>query len=56
MIDTYIHIVRQDDTVEGGNVPRTWLRAQMKYLNHSYRGHGEHAPEHGRRSTSGWPA
>jgi hypothetical protein len=43
-IDTYFHIVRADGTVEGGNVPRLWLRAQMQYLNHSYRGHGEGEP------------
>jgi hypothetical protein len=43
-IEVYIHVVRQDETVEGGNVPREWLRAQMKYQNHSYRGHGHSAP------------
>lgn len=42
-IEVYMHIVREDRTIEGGNVPRTWLRAQMKYLNHSFRGHGHGA-------------
>jgi hypothetical protein len=44
MIDTFIHIVREDGTIDGGNIPRTWLRAQMQYLNHSYRGHGHGEP------------
>ena len=42
-IEVYMHIVREDLTVEGGNVPRKWLRAQMKYFNHSFRGHGHGA-------------
>ena len=37
------HTVRADGTVEGGNVPRKWLREQMKYFNHSFRGHGHGA-------------
>ena len=43
-VDVYMHVVREDLTVDGGNVPRTWLRAQMKYFNHSFRGHGHSAP------------
>jgi hypothetical protein len=43
-VDTFFHIVREDRTVEGGNIPRKWVRAQMKYLNHSFRGHGHSAP------------
>jgi hypothetical protein len=42
-IETYMHLVTKDKTVEGGNVPRKWLRAQMKYFNHSFRGHGHGA-------------
>ena len=43
-VEVYMHIVREDLTVEGGNVPRKWLRAQMKYFNHSFRGHGHSEP------------
>ena len=39
-IDVYYHVVHKDGTVEGGNIPRTALRAQTKYLNKSFRGHG----------------
>jgi hypothetical protein len=39
-IDVYYHVVHKDGTVEGGNIPRTMLRAQTKYLNKSFRGHG----------------
>ena len=42
-IEVYMHIVREDGTVEGGNIPRTWMREQMKYFNHSFRGHGHGA-------------
>lgn len=51
-IDVYFHIVRKDRTVEGGNIPRKWLRAQMKYFNHSFRGHGHGEP--GARSPFQW--
>ena len=43
-VEVYMHIVREDRTIEGGNVPRKWLRAQMKYFNHSFRGHGHSEP------------
>jgi len=39
-VDVYYHVVHKDGTVEGGNIPRTMLRAQTKYLNKSFRGHG----------------
>ncbi len=39
-IDVYYHVVHKDGTVEGGNIPRTALRAQTKYMNKSFRGHG----------------
>jgi hypothetical protein len=43
-VDVYYHIVRTDGTVDGGNIPRTWLRAQNNYMNHAYRGHGDGEP------------
>ena len=43
-INVYVHLLREDLTVDGGNVPRTWVRAQIKVLNHAFRGHGEAAP------------
>ena len=39
-VDVYYHVVHKDGTVDGGNIPRTMLRAQTKYLNKSFRGHG----------------
>lgn len=39
-VDVYYHVVHKDGTVEGGNIPRTMLRAQTKYMNKSFRGHG----------------
>jgi len=43
-INVYVHVIREDGTVEGGNIPRTWIRAQVKVLNHAFRGHGEAEP------------
>ena len=42
-IDVYMHIVSEDTSAAGGNIPRTWLREAMKYFNHSFRGHGHGA-------------
>ncbi|MBA2638854.1 MAG: zinc metalloprotease [Nocardioidaceae bacterium] len=39
-VDVYYHVVHKDGTVKGGNIPRTMLRAQTKYMNKSFRGHG----------------
>lgn len=43
-IKVYMHVIREDGTVAGGNVPRTWLREQMRYFNHSFKGHGHSEP------------
>jgi len=43
-VEVYYHVVRADRTVEGGNVPRSWIREQNKYLNHSFRGKGHSDP------------
>jgi hypothetical protein len=32
------HVIREDTTVEGGNVPRSWITAQIAVLNDSYGG------------------
>ena len=37
-IKTWIHVIREDLTVAGGNIPRRWITAQMTVLNDSYRG------------------
>jgi hypothetical protein len=37
-IPTWIHVIRKDLTVEGGNVPNAWIDAQMDVLNDSYAG------------------
>jgi Pregnancy-associated plasma protein-A len=37
-ISTWIHVIRKDDTVAGGNVPAQWIQDQMKVLNDSFLG------------------
>lgn len=37
-IATWIHVIRKDLTVAGGNVPDQWITDQMKVLNDSYLG------------------
>jgi hypothetical protein len=38
VIETWIHVIRGDLTVQGGNIPRTWIDAQMQVLNDSFGG------------------
>ena len=48
-IPVAFHVITEDDTPAGGNVPRTMIRAQMKVLNHAYRGKTDDvAPESAR--------
>jgi hypothetical protein len=37
-IPVWFHVIRKDLTVEGGNIPKAWITAQMKVLNDSYAG------------------
>jgi hypothetical protein len=37
-IQTWVHVIREDLTVEGGNIPATWIRNQMTVLNRSFAG------------------
>ena len=37
-VDTYIHVIRKDNTVAGGNVPQAWIDDQMDVLNDSFLG------------------
>jgi hypothetical protein len=37
-VQTWIHVIRKDLTVEGGNVPNRWIRDQMSVLNRSFSG------------------
>ena len=37
-VQTWIHVVRKDLTVAGGNVPSRWIRDQMTVLNQSFGG------------------
>jgi hypothetical protein len=37
-IKTWIHVIREDLTVAGGNIPRRWITDQMTVLNDSYSG------------------
>ena len=37
-IRTWIHVLRADTTVAGGNVPRAWIDAQVDVLNASFSG------------------
>jgi len=37
-VATWIHVIRKDDTVAGGNVPAQWIQDQMKVLNDSFLG------------------
>jgi hypothetical protein len=37
-IQTWIHVIRKDLTVAGGNIPARWIRNQMRVLNRSYSG------------------
>jgi hypothetical protein len=38
VVQTWIHVIRKDLTVDGGNVPDRWIRDQMSVLNRSYSG------------------
>jgi pregnancy-associated plasma protein-A len=38
VVQTWIHVIRKDLTVDGGNVPDRWIRDQMTVLNRSYGG------------------
>jgi hypothetical protein len=37
-VPVYFHVIRKDTTVIGGNIPSSWITAQMKVLNASYSG------------------
>ena len=37
-IETWVHVIRADLTVAGGNIPRRWINDQMTVLNDSYSG------------------
>lgn len=37
-VQTWIHVIRRDLTVEGGNIPARWIREQMTVLNRSFSG------------------
>ena len=37
-IRTWIHVLRADTTVAGGNVPRAWIDDQIDVLNASFSG------------------
>lgn len=43
-IPVWWHVIREGDTVDEGNITRTQIRAQIKVLNHGYRGKGEAEP------------
>lgn len=43
-IPVWWHVIREGPTVDEGNIPRTQIRAQIKVLNHGYRGKGEASP------------
>jgi hypothetical protein len=35
-VDVYFHVVRKDTTVAGGNIPDSWITAQMNVLNNGF--------------------
>jgi hypothetical protein len=37
-IQTWVHVIREDLTVAGGNIPARWIRDQMTVLNRSFAG------------------
>jgi hypothetical protein len=37
-VDVWIHVIRKDLTVDGGNIPDQWITNQMQVLNGSYAG------------------
>ena len=37
-IETWVHVIRADLTVAGGNIPRRWINDQITVLNDSYSG------------------
>ncbi len=37
-IPVYFHVIRKDLTVAGGNIPSSWISAQMRVLNDSFAG------------------
>lgn len=37
-IGTWVHIVRRGDRIADGNIPDSWITAQMKVLNDAYTG------------------
>ena len=37
-VPVYFHVIRKDLTVAGGNIPRSWITAQMRVLNDSFAG------------------
>ena len=43
-IPVWWHVIREGPARDEGNIPRTQIRAQIKVLNHAYRGKGEAEP------------
>lgn len=37
-IQTWVHVIREDLTVDGGNIPDRWIRDQISVLNRSFSG------------------
>jgi hypothetical protein len=37
-IQTWVHVIREDLTVDGGNIPDRWIRNQISVLNRSFSG------------------
>jgi hypothetical protein len=35
-INVYFHVIRQNTTVNGGNIPDSWINSQMQVLNQAY--------------------
>lgn len=35
-VNVYFHVLRKDQTIEGGNIPDSWITAQMNVLNNSF--------------------
>ncbi len=43
-VPTWVHVISYDETVAGGNVPRRWIRDQMRVLNQSFSGATDSVP------------
>ena len=43
-VPVYVHVIREDETAEGGNIPQRMVTKQMRVLNQSYKGRGVAEP------------